>query len=103
MANKTVRVVARITARPDKIEEVKSLLLGLVGDTRKESGCINYQLLQNKADPGDFTFVEEWESDSAIDTHFITPHMQNAFLKAVPLLAKEPDIRRYLVISSAES
>jgi quinol monooxygenase YgiN len=47
--------------------------------------------------------VEEWESDSAIDIHFITPHMQNVFLKAVPLLAKEPDIRRYLVISSAES
>lgn len=103
MANKTVKVVARIIAQPDKIEEVKSLLLGLVGDTRKESGCISYQLLQNKADPGDFTFVEEWESDSAIDTHFIAPHMQNAFLKAVPLLAEEPDIRRYLVISSTES
>ncbi len=103
MANNTVKVVARITAQPDKIEEVESLLLGLVGDTRKESGCISYQLLQNKADPSDFTFVEEWESDSAIDTHFITPHMRNAFLRAPPLLVEEPDIRRYLVISSAES
>ena len=98
MANKTVRVLARITARPDKIEELTSILRCLVRETRKENGCISYQLLQNKADPGDFTFVEEWESDSAIDTHFITAHVQDAFSKAASLLAKEPDIRRYDVI-----
>ena len=98
MANKTVRVLARITARPDKIEELRSLLLDLVKETRKEKGCISYQLLQNKADPGDFTFVEEWEDDSVIDTHFTTAHVQDAFSKAASLLAKEPDIRRYDVI-----
>ncbi len=98
MANKTVKVLARVTARPDKIEEVKSLLLGLVGETREENGCISYQLLQNKADPGDFTFVEDWANDSAIDAHFTTAHVQDAFSKAASLLAKEPDIRRYLVV-----
>ncbi|ARO86971.1 antibiotic biosynthesis monooxygenase [Nitrosospira lacus] len=99
MANTTVRVLARITARPDKIEELTPILRGLVGETRKESGCISYQLLQNRADPGDFTFVEEWESDSAIDSHFITAHLQNAFSEAASLLMKEPDIRRYYVIA----
>ncbi len=98
MVNKTVRVLARITARPDKIEELTSILRCLVRETRKENGCISYQLLQNKADPGDFTFVEEWESDSAIDTHFITAHVQDTFSKVASLLAKEPDIRRYDVI-----
>lgn len=98
MANNTVRALARITARPDKIEEVKSLLLDLVGETRKESGCISYQLLQNKANPADFTFVEEWASDSDIDIHFTTAHIQDAFSKAASLLAKEPDIGRYSVI-----
>ena len=98
MVNKTVRVLARITARPDKIEELTSIFRCLVRETRKENGCISYQLHQNKADPGDFTFVEEWESDSAIDTHFITAHVQDTFPKAASLLAKEPDIRRYDVI-----
>jgi quinol monooxygenase YgiN len=98
MPDKTVRVLARITARPDRIEELTSVLRCLVRETRKENGCISYQLLQNKAEPCDFTFVEEWESDSAIDTHFITAHMQAAFSKAAPLLAKEPDIRRYSII-----
>jgi quinol monooxygenase YgiN len=98
MANKTVKVLARITARPDKIEELRSLLLDLVKETRKEKGCISYQLLHGKADPGDFTFVEEWEDDSVIDTHFATAHVQDAFSKAASLIAKEPDIRRYDVI-----
>lgn len=62
MANETVRVVARMTARPEKIEELKVLLSGLIDPTRREKGCISYQLLQNRADPTDFTFIEEWRA-----------------------------------------
>jgi quinol monooxygenase YgiN len=98
MASEIVRVVARVTAQPDKVEELKSILLGLVGPTRKEKDCISYQLMQNKTDPSDFVFVEEWASNSAIDAHMTTPHLQDAFSRAQALLAKEPDIRRYLII-----
>jgi len=99
MARKTVRVVARIVAKPDKVEELRSVLLDLVGPTRKETGCISYQLLQNKSDPTDFTFVEEWASDPAIDDHFTTPHVNEALSKAAAsLLASDPDIRRYFII-----
>jgi quinol monooxygenase YgiN len=95
---KTVKVVARITARPDTIEDLSSLLLHLVEESRKENGCISYQLLQNKTDPKDFTVVEEWESDSAIDNHFTTPHMQDALPRAASLLAREPEISRYYIL-----
>ena len=98
MAGKTVRVVARIVAKADKVEELKSVLLALVGPTRKETGCISYQLLQNKSDPGDFSFDEEWASDSAIDAHFTTPHVHEALSRAASLLASDPDIRRYISI-----
>jgi len=98
MANKTVRVVARITARPEKAGELKALLSGLIDPTRREKGCISSQLLQNRADPADFTFIEEWENDAAIDAHFDTPHVKEALAKAPSLLAREPDIRRYSLI-----
>jgi quinol monooxygenase YgiN len=98
MVGKTVRVVARIVAKPDKVEELRSVLLDLVGPTRKEAGCISYQLLQNKSDPADFTCVEEWASDPAIDAHFTTPHLHEALSKASSLLASDPDIRRYFII-----
>ncbi|MCS6805681.1 MAG: putative quinol monooxygenase [Acidobacteriota bacterium] len=98
MPKHTLRVVARIIARPDKVEELRSLLMGLIEPTRKEPGCIAYELLQNKADETDFTFVEEWEDDAALDAHLASPHVREALSKAPALLAAEPDIRRYNVV-----
>ncbi|WP_219907486.1 antibiotic biosynthesis monooxygenase [Nitrosospira sp. Nsp2] len=34
-------------------------MLRHVEETRKERGCVSYQLFQNEADPSDFTVVEE--------------------------------------------
>ena len=52
-----LRVIARIKAKSDAVSEVRELLCGLIEPTRKESGCISYELLQNRDDPTDFTFV----------------------------------------------
>jgi quinol monooxygenase YgiN len=98
MGGETIRVVARITAKPEKVAELASILRDLVGPTRKETGCISYQLLGNKTDAGDFVFVEEWTSDAALDAHLASPHLQRALSKATSLLAKTPDIRRYSLI-----
>ena len=98
MAGEAVKVVAKITAKRDKVEDLKSILLGVVGPTRTEKGCVSYQLLQNKTDESDFVFVEEWTSDAAIDNHMTTAHVQDALTKIESMLAQEPDIRRYVII-----
>ncbi len=98
MPENTLRVVARIVANPGDADEVRSILAGLLGPTRAEPGCISYELLQNNADPTDFTFVEEWEGDAALDAHLSTPHIQDAMSRLPPLLAAKPDIRRYSVV-----
>ena len=98
MPENSFRVVARIKSKPDTVSEVHDLLSGLVGPTRKEEGCVSYELLQNRADPTDFTFVEEWASDAALEAHFATEHIRNALLKVPDLCAGEPDIRTYRVV-----
>lgn len=94
----TLRVVARVVALPDKVEQIKALALGLIEPTRREPGCIKYELLQNQSDPTDFTFVEEWESDGALDAHLKTSHFLDAAGKLDGLVAAEPDIRRYQLL-----
>jgi quinol monooxygenase YgiN len=94
-----LRVVARIIARADKVDELRSLLAGLIEPTRKEAGCISYELLQNNQDPTDLTFVEEWESDAALDAHLETEHIREALRKVPDLVSAEPDIRRYSIVS----
>lgn len=93
-----VRVIARITAQPGKEAELETVLRALIAPTRQESGCISYQLLRHQSDATEFTFVEEWKSDAAIDAHFETSHLQNALAQAAALLACAPDIRRYVIL-----
>lgn len=94
-----VRVVARLVAKPDKVEELKSILLSIIEPTRREAGCKRYELLQNSADPADFTFVEEWESGAALDAHMKQPHLTVALGKLGTLLGGAPDIRRYTTLA----
>jgi quinol monooxygenase YgiN len=99
MSKTTIRVVARVVALPDKVEEVKSVLLGLIEPTRKEQGCIVYELLQNQADPTDFTFVEEWETQALLEAHLASAHIEEAESQLNGLIAAEPDIRLYQLLA----
>jgi quinol monooxygenase YgiN len=94
-----MKVILRLAAKPDKVDELKAILLGLAGPTRKEPGCLSWEIFQNRADPCDFTFVEEWASDAALDAHWAAPHVQDALARGVPLLAAQPDDRRYTKIA----
>ena len=99
MSTPTLRVVARLTAFPDKVAELKSLLLSIMEPTRKEKGCIKYELLQNQADPTDFTFVEEWESADLLELHLGSTHIQDAVQQLEGLAVAPPDIRRYELLA----
>jgi len=90
----TVRVVARA-----KVNELRTLLTSLLEPTRNEAGCVRYELLHNNSQPTDFTFVEEWQNDDAIDNHLGTSHVQAALARFPELLAVDLDMQRYSVIS----
>ncbi|MEH1853472.1 MAG: putative quinol monooxygenase [Nostoc sp.] len=99
MTNQTIRIVAHIIALPNKVEELKALLLELIEPTHQEAGVIEYKLLQNQDDPTDFTFVEEWASSEALNTHLDSPHFQAAAAKLEGLVTAAPDVRRYHLVA----
>jgi len=100
MTNQTIHVVARFVALPDKVEELKAILFGLIEPTLLEAGVIKYELLQNQSEPTDFTFVEEWESAAALDTHLASVRSQVPIAKLEGLIAAPPDIRRYSIVAA---
>jgi quinol monooxygenase YgiN len=77
MNSKPVTLVATFQARSGKEAELRSLLTGLVAPTRKEPGCISYDLHVAEDAPGRFLFYENWTSHAAIDAHGETPHIKN--------------------------
>jgi quinol monooxygenase YgiN len=98
MSSSSVRVVARLVAKADQVEAFKALMSSIIEPTRKESGCIRYELLQNLSDPAEFTFVEEWASAAALDAHMQMSHITAALGQAGAMLGGAPDIRRYATV-----
>lgn len=99
MSQGTLRVIARLVAKPGKEDALRSVLKGLIGPTRKEPGCITYELLHNKDHAREFTFVEEWKDEAALEAHFATDHIKNALGKFPELLAEDLDLRKYSLVA----
>jgi quinol monooxygenase YgiN len=94
-----VRVVARAIAKSDHVSQVKVIVKALMEHSQQESGCLQYDVLQNRDEPTDFTTIEEWSDQGFLDAHFQTPHFQTAIAQLNGLLESESDIRFYQPIS----
>lgn len=79
MSNLTI--VARILAKEEKRDLVKSELLKLIPITRAEKGCINYDLHQDNENPNLFLFFENWESRELWQIHMNNSHLAE-YMKA---------------------
>lgn len=97
MANE-VRVVLRLRARPETIEQLRPVMFDLAEASRKEDGCNAYKVLQNQSDPLDFVLYETWRDQPSLDAHLTTAHVQQAFAKGLPLLDGAPDRQVYKAI-----
>jgi quinol monooxygenase YgiN len=92
------RVVLRVIARPETVEQLRPALFELAAQSRKEDGCNGYKVFQSQSNPLEFVCYESWASDAALDAHLTTPHVQQAFERGLPMLAEPPDRRVYTTI-----
>ncbi len=88
-----ITVVAKIVAKKDCVEKVKSELFALIPLTRKEEGCIDYILHQDNEDPAVFIFYENWESGAAIGNHIISEHYK-AYVRALDGLIEGKEVHK---------
>ena len=70
-------IVARIEANPGREELVKSELMKLLGPTRAEAGCLQYDLHQDNDNPAVFLFHENWENRELWRRHMESEHITN--------------------------
>ena len=91
-----IHVIAVITAKPGKRDEVLRHFRANVPAVRAEKGCIEYGAavdadpalpVQTKYGPDAFVVVEKWESMDALRAHAAAPHMQAYGAKTKELLA----------------
>ena len=71
-------IVVAITAKPGKEDELRRDLTAVVEPSRKEPGCLRYELFVDQGQRGRFVFVEHWASREARDTHHNEgPHIRH--------------------------
>jgi quinol monooxygenase YgiN len=93
MSAKTITVVAIFQARLGKETELKNALIGLVAPTRKEAGCLNYDLHASPEDPAKFLFHENWTSKAHLDAHLKSPHIAALLPRVDELCVGFPEIK----------
>lgn len=90
-----IKVVAKQTIKEDKVEACKDIITGLVEATRKEEGCITYELYEDIKKKNILTFIEEWESMEALKSHMNSKHFLEAMPKITAMREKEVEVDIY--------
>jgi len=79
-----IRVVAVITAKPGRREELLAAAHANIPKVLAEEGCLEYGpvidaegfgAFQAKMGPDVFVFIESWASADALKAHGVAPHM----------------------------
>ena len=92
-------VIAHITAKAGNQDQVPEALLDLVAQTRKENGCINYDLHQSQENLTQFAVYENWDTAADLDAHAKSAHLQ-AFAKTAGRLLERPaEISKWIMVS----
>jgi quinol monooxygenase YgiN len=71
----SINVVATIVAKKGRESEVEKMLTGLIAPSRKDPGCLSYDLHRSLENPCMFVFYETWESQDLLGKHLETPHL----------------------------
>jgi quinol monooxygenase YgiN len=88
-------VLARITVKTEAAEAAGKILAELAAHSRKEPGCVQYEVYCQEQAPHILQTVEHWRTKADADIHMTTPHVGAAFAAAGPLLAGAPEIVAY--------
>ena len=71
-----IHLIATLKIEPASLDKIARIVRPCITETRKEPGCISYDLHQSLSDPGTLIFVERWKDMASLDAHFETPHLK---------------------------
>ena len=70
-----IYVVATLKLKPDAREHLLEPARACIAETRREKGCISYDLFDSVADADTMVFVERWETREDLSAHSKQPHL----------------------------
>lgn len=87
-----IYITVILKAKENFIQDLKNNLIKLVENSRKEKGCLQYDLHQSIAKPGVFVLHEQWESQEILDLHNAQEYLKNFFAIAGDLISEPIEV-----------
>ena len=89
-----IHIVVQIQPKPDQVEAFLELALFDAQNSRKEPGCLRFDVLKHLDSPPRFSFYEVYQDEAAVQAHRQTPHYARWIkeieaLQAVPRVANK--------------
>lgn len=91
MHNKNTFVFAKITPKSEYFKSTKSELAGILEATRKEKGCIQFELHESEC--GCYLYLyEEWLNKKSLENHHTQTHTMAAAKKIESWLSQPTEV-----------
>jgi quinol monooxygenase YgiN len=83
----------RLKIKADKGKDFEAAFAPALKETRKEKGCLAYDLNKSSDDESIYVLYERWTNLPALATHLKTPHMEKLLASVHDYFEGSPEIR----------
>jgi quinol monooxygenase YgiN len=92
--------LAFFRARETQSDALGEALRTLVAPSRRDLGCVTYNLHRSIKDRNVWLVYENWHSSADLDAHMQSTHLQNFLRTAPELIEGEIDLQQFFMIST---
>lgn len=94
---KPFTMVVVVTVKEGKGKEFEEIFRPAIKETRKEKGCIAYDLNRDPKEETRYYVYERWASLAALEAHMETPHIKTLLGKLGDVTAGAPETKFFVV------
>ena len=96
-----ITIIARFDVKADCVDKFIRCACECARNSRREKGNLSYKVFSSRENNSQFTFIEEWVNDTAIELHGKTTHFQEFIANISSLTNGEPVIEQVMSVPSA--
>ena len=95
-------VVGRVRTDAQRREQLIEIGQRVARASRVEPGCLAYSMYEDTEVENSFVFVEEWQDDAALQSHFATAHIAEFMGSIRDAIVAPPEVSFHEVASTRD-
>jgi len=87
-----INASVRFTASLEKVQNLRDVLMSVLGQTQAMPECISCRLYQEESNPKSWLLLEEWASEEGLRRH-VKSEAYRVVLEAMELSSETPEVK----------